>query len=124
MTRISSIAFIALLALPGVCSAASTPPTTKQEVATLFSRLEASGCQFSRNGTWYDAKAASAHLSKKYQYLLDQNLVSRTEDFIARAATESSISGQPYQVKCNDAAPVNSAAWFKAELAKYRKSVS
>jgi hypothetical protein len=107
-----------------LASAWAAQPTdaAKGEIAHLFSRLETSGCEFSRNGTWYQSQAAAAHLRKKYQYLLDKGMLATAEDFIAKAASESSASGKPYQVRCNAAAPVASSEWFKAELASLRKS--
>jgi Spy/CpxP family protein refolding chaperone len=100
---------------------AESPAATKQEIQHLLSHLENSGCQFFRNGTWYDGKAATAHLQQKYQYLLDKGMLSNAESFIEKGASESSMSGKPYLVKCGaDAKPVESAVWLKSELAKYR----
>jgi len=93
----------------------------KQEVLYLFSDLEHSGCEFFRNGTWYDGKAAAAHLQQKFQYLVDKGMVSTAESFIAKGASESSMSGKPYLVRCGaNAKPVESGTWLKGELAKYR----
>jgi hypothetical protein len=112
-----------LLILANTCFATeAAPETTKQEISYLFSYLENSGCQFNRNGTWYQPKDAVAHLNKKYQYLLGKHLVPSTEAFIERAATESSISGKPYLVQCHGSAPTESATWFKSSLTKYRQS--
>ena len=102
---------------------AETPSSTKLEVDYLFSELKTSGCEFNRNGTWYSAAEATTHLNKKYDYLRQKNSVSSTEDFIANAASKSSVSGQPYLVKCKDASPVESAAWFKEALKKFRKKL-
>jgi hypothetical protein len=99
---------------------AAEPAATKQEIAHLFSALEASNCQFYRNGSWYVTKDASAHLQSKYRYLQDKDLVPSAEKFIERAATESSLSGTAYQVKCLDNVAQASAPWFKAALLKYR----
>lgn len=110
-----------LFALSSACAATPLSPTTKSEIAHLFSYLEKSGCQFSRNGSWYSAGDAVSHLNKKYQYLLDKNLIATAEDFISKGATESSMSGKPYLVKCGDSAAVESAVWFKRELAAFRK---
>ena len=41
-------------------------------------------------------------------------------DFIEKAASESSLSGTPYQVKCGEAAPIASRAWLSEELKKYQ----
>lgn len=102
---------------------AAEPATTKQEIAHLFSTLETSSCQFNRNGSWHDAKEASAHLHKKYQYLQNLNLVPSAEKFIERAATESSFSNRAYQIKCADNVAQSSAPWFTAALLKYRGTV-
>ncbi len=99
---------------------AAEPVTTKTEIAHLFSTLEASNCQFNRNGTWHSAKEASAHLATKYKYLQDKDLVPTAEKFIERAATESSLSGKAYQIKCADGVVQPSASWFQAILWKYR----
>ena len=99
---------------------AAEPPTTKAEIAHLFSTLETSNCEFSRNGSWYSAKEASGHLGTKYKYLQDKDLVPTAEKFIERAATESSLSGKAYQIKCADNVALPSAPWFKAALEKYR----
>jgi hypothetical protein len=120
---LSRIALAAAVFAATQAHAAEPNAATKQEVQHLFSYLEASGCQFFRNGTWYDSKAAAAHLQQKYQYLLDKGMLSNAESFIEKGATESSMSGKPYLVKCGtDGKPVESATWLKGELIKYRKS--
>ncbi len=111
--------------LSGYFSAAQAaePPVTKQEIIHLFTVLEGSSCQFNRNGSWHDAKEASAHLSTKYKYLQNLNLVPSTEKFIERAATESSLSNKAYQMKCADNVVQPSAPWFTAALLKYRSTL-
>ncbi|MFB9243312.1 DUF5329 domain-containing protein [Massilia antarctica] len=100
---------------------AATPDATRTEVTRLLDAVEKSQCQFNRNGTWHDAKAARAHLQKKYDYLDKKNLLTNTESFIERGATGSSMSGDPYQMRCPGTAVVNSADWLKAQLARVRK---
>jgi hypothetical protein len=39
------------------------------------------------------------HLRKKYKYLLENDLINSTEDFIEKAATKSNLSDQPYEVR-------------------------
>ena len=111
-----------LLAILPLLSQAAPPPAARQEIAHLIGYLTASGCSFQRNGSWHDAADAAKHLQRKYNYLQKRDLVATSEDFIARAASESSLSGKPYQVRCSGNAPVASAAWLKAELAKYRRA--
>lgn len=100
---------------------AAAPDLTRNEVARLLDAVEKSQCQFNRNGSWHDAKEARAHLQKKFDYLEKKKLVSTTESFIERGASTSSMSGDPYQIRCPGTAAVASAAWLKAELARQRK---
>jgi hypothetical protein len=102
-------------------SAGAEPkPQTQAEVKHLLDYLVGSGCQFNRNGSWYDGPAARDHLRDKYEYLVKRDLVPDAESFIARAASSSSISGRPYLVKCGDKAPVQSAVWLTEELKRWR----
>ena len=100
-------------------ASAEVSANIKQEITYLFTHLKSSGCEFNRNGSWYKADAAADHLNQKYEYLLGKGYISTTEDFIARAATESSMSHKAYRVKCG-ATETNSATWFKEVLSKYR----
>ncbi|MDQ1813721.1 DUF5329 domain-containing protein [Massilia sp. CCM 9210] len=100
---------------------AATPDVTRTEVTRLLDAVEKSQCQFNRNGSWHDARAARAHLQKKYDYLDKKKMLTNSESFIERGATGSSMSGNPYQMRCPGTAVVNSAEWLKAELARVRK---
>src|SRR5215510_10981387 len=91
----------ALFAFSLATMAKEPDAAAKQEIDHLMKHLAASGCQFNRNGTWYDASKAVSHLQDKYEYLLKHNQVSSAEDFVAKAASESSASGKPYFVKCD-----------------------
>lgn len=99
---------------------AALPRSVQREVDALLSSVEASGCSFLRNGSWHDSKAAVVHLRDKYDYLVARDLIATTEDFIERAATKSSLSGQPYEVKCGSSAAVTSSSWLYAKLAFLR----
>jgi hypothetical protein len=109
-----------LALLPVLAVAGGPPPAAEQEIRHLMSHLETSGCRFNRNGTWYSAKEAVEHLNKKSDYLMKKGLVSSAEDFIVHAASESSVSRKPYQVQCGSSASMESNAWLKTELARYR----
>ena len=116
-----TVGWVLMLGLSLVPVARAEPPTKVQiEVNFLLGYLEGSGCEFYRNGTWHDSKAAEAHLRDKYKYLVARNLINTTEEFIDRAATESSFSGQPYEVRCNGGATVTSNQWLRNELARVR----
>lgn len=100
--------------------AVEMPPQSKTEVDSLLNRLASSGCQFNRNGTWYSAQDAKEHLAKKFDYVLEKKMVASAEQFIEVAASKSSMSGKPYQVKCGDAPAQNSAEWLLASLRDMR----
>jgi hypothetical protein len=110
-----------VLGLAFVSVARAEPPASVQmEVNVLLEFVEKSGCDFYRNITWHDAKAAQAHLRDKYKYLVAGNLVNTTEQFIERAATQSSFSGKAYEIRCNGGATVTSSQWLRDELARFR----
>jgi hypothetical protein len=100
---------------------AEPPVNVQVEVDFLLGYVEGSGCDFYRNGTWHQPKAAQAHLRDKYRYLAARNLINTTEDFIEKVATQSSLTGQPYKVRCPDGATVTSNQWLHAELARFRQ---
>ncbi len=81
--------------------------------------LSASGCQFQRNGSWYDAQEARAHLQRKYDYLLKKDKVDTAEQFIQRAASQSSMSGRAYRVQCAGKEQ-DAAGWFTRQLQDLR----
>ncbi|MBW8847805.1 MAG: DUF5329 domain-containing protein [Burkholderiales bacterium] len=113
---------LALLAcaLAATASAAPMPAPARAEVDALLSRLQSSGCEFNRNGSWYVGAEAKAHLLKKLDYLEGKDMVQTAEQFIARGASSSSMSGKPYLVRCAGKAPVESARWLRGELQQLR----
>ncbi|TZF89788.1 DUF5329 domain-containing protein [Cognatilysobacter lacus] len=113
---------VATLLVASATAMASPPPATQREIAGLFSTLERSGCRFARNGSWYDAGKARAHLQDKYNYLLRRDAITRTEDFIELAATRSSMSGRAYLVQCPGASAIESGPWFRNALVKLRSA--
>ena len=56
--------------------------------------MKTAAALFIRNGSEYPAAEARAHLQKKLDYLERKDLVASSEDFIERAATQSSLSGK------------------------------
>ena len=117
MRKILALAFA--LAAAGA-QAAPLPAPARAEVDALLTRLQASGCQFNRNGSWYNGADARTHLLRKLEYLEKKDLVKNAEQFIDLGASSSSSSGKPYMVKCGSAAPVESKAWLGAELKAIR----
>jgi hypothetical protein len=114
-------ALLVFLVSIGTVAGAATPSTnTEAEIAHLLSYLETSRCEFYRNGSWHDSEEARAHLQKKKNYLMNRSLIRSAEDFIEKAATASSVSGEKYQVRCRPSPAVPSGEWLRAELARFR----
>lgn len=119
-TTAKSISFL-ILGLALTPAVYAEPPTNVQlEVSFLLGYIEGSGCQFFRNGKWHNSREAQAHLRDKYQWLVERNQVNTTEDFIEKAATQSSLSGKRYAVTCQGGASIPAKQWLQAELARLR----
>jgi Family of unknown function (DUF5329) len=116
----NAIALLFSLAASCAASAAPVPPAARAEVDALLTRLQASGCEFNRNGSWHAGAEARAHLLKKLDYLEGKGMVQTAEQFIERGAAGSSMSGKAYLVRCAGKAPVESAKWLTAELQTLR----
>jgi hypothetical protein len=99
---------------------ADPPAIVQQEVGHLLRYIGNSGCAFKRNGTWNDARAAQAHAREKYDFLVTLGRIDTTRDFIEKAATSSSLTGEPYEVRCGTGATVSSNRWLGEELSRYR----
>ncbi len=104
----------------GAVRAAPVAPAVRTEIDALLNRLQRSGCEFNRNGSWHTGEQAKAHLLKKLDYLEGRDAVHSTEQFIELAASASSATGTPYLVKCSSAAPLPSRQWLTGELATLR----
>lgn len=123
MTAIFRNAIALCLAMFIAATAQAAPPASAaHEIDQLITALASSGCEFQRNGRWYDAAQAQAHLRKKYAWLHKRDLVDSAEQFIERAGSQSSFSGRAYQVRCPGRPPVTSAAWLRARLAQFRRT--
>ena len=118
--RIHSTVFAAAA---GLALAVSTPATsspndaTKAEIDHLLNYVAASSCTFVRNGNEYPADKARDHLAGKYRWVGGR--ISSAEEFIRYLATQSSMSGEPYHVKCGKTDAL-SGAWLTDELKRYR----
>jgi hypothetical protein len=98
----------------------SSPPAVLTEINYLLGYIKGSGCEFYRNGSWYDSTRAQAHLRYKYEALAARNRITTTEDFIEKAATKSSLSGKPYQIRCGRSGVVTSNLWLRDALSRFR----
>ena len=121
LTR-AAVALAALWSAASVLAAGApavrTPPA--KEIGQLIAALGDSGCQFQRNGSWHDARAAQTHLQRKYDWLLERKPQLSAEEFIELGASRSSMSGRPYQVRCPGKPQQPSAQWLRARLLELR----
>ena len=93
--RLACLLLVLVAAGAAACRAAA--PAARAEAEALLLRMQASGCEFQRNGSWYSGAEARAHLLKKLDYLDSRALITTTEQFIAQGASASNaMSGQPY----------------------------
>lgn len=109
---------ILVLSLYNTIGAAATLNSIA-EINYLLSYIAGSECRFIRNGTEHTAQDARKHIERKYNYLKAR--INSTNDFIKQAASKSSFSGKPYQVRCGEQV-TSSEQWLFAALQDYRSS--
>ena len=123
MKHLSAVA-LGLIFLGHWPAAQAEPPAIAvAEINYLLDFVDRSGCKFYRNGSWYDSHRAQSHLRGKYEYLVARNRIKSAEDFIDQAATESSMSGEAYQIQCEAGPTVPSNRWLRTALSSYRSSL-
>jgi hypothetical protein len=119
--RARALVIFAILSVFAFTAAKAQPPANAGiEIEYLLQYIETSGCSFYRNGSWYDGAHAKAHLRAKYDYFAAHQLIGTAEDFIDKAATKSSISGQSYKIRCGNGTEVESSLWLRQALARHR----
>ncbi len=116
------LVFLLTCAFVAAGNTAPLSSAARTEIDELVSRLEASECEFNRNGTWHTAAQARSHLLRKLKYLEDSSTVQSTEQFIELAASSSSTTGQPYLVRCGSGPPVQSSTWLLSQLRLMRSA--
>jgi len=104
--------------------AAASPTVAQTEVEYLLSAVVSSGCEFYRNGEWFDSQRASAHLRDKYNALVAVGRIATAMDFIEEVATKSSFSSRPYLIRCAGGVPVPTNQWLQKVLERYRRCAS
>ena len=95
-------------------------PAYKDEINHLLKYVEITKCIYIRNGDKHDGKDAQKHIKRKYDYFEDD--ISSSEDFIRLSATQSTMFGSKYYIKCPNEEKVKSSQWLLDELERYRKS--
>jgi Family of unknown function (DUF5329) len=119
-SRLLAVLGLVLGLAPAAGARAAPPAGAQTEINYLLGSMENSACEFFRNGSWHDARTAAAHLRDKFEILAREDRIKTAEDFIELAATKSSLSGLPYQVRCGGEEAVTSNEWLRQLLARYR----
>ena len=114
-----SLAWVACL-VSGLACAGPAPAPVRAEIDALMDRLQTANCQLFRNGAWHSATEAREHMLRKLAYVEKRGDLQSTEQFIELAASKSSVSGKPYQVRCGNAPPVDSQPWLTRQLSLIR----
>jgi hypothetical protein len=88
------------------------------EINHLLTFIRTSGCHFIRNDQSHDGHKAESHIKRKYGHFKER--IKTAEDFIAYAATRSTVSGRLYRVRCKGQEwPTHE--WLQKELSTFRK---
>jgi hypothetical protein len=118
--RLHLLATALLLGLVPVLHAADRPSLENARIEYLLSVVSGlHDAQFIRNGKTYDSAAAVDHLRTKLR--LAGSRVQTAEDFIRLCAAESSVSGQPHEIRLADGRQVLSAQFLRQQLAAFDK---
>ncbi len=100
------------------CTVARTL-SEQQKISALIDAIrQLKGASFIRNGEDHSAIDAADHLAMKVKRA--GNKVKTATQFIDRVASQSSITGQAYQIRMADGKLVNAGDFLRAELAKLK----
>jgi hypothetical protein len=98
-------------------------PSAQAEIESLLSFVrKQEDAVFIRNGSQYDSRQAVAHLRLKWSRQKDK--IRSAEDFIARCASRSFLSGQPYRIRFKDGTVRETREVLREELARMRAASS
>jgi hypothetical protein len=119
MFRLPAVAVLgALLALATLTGASDPAPIEDARIEYLLTAVASlQGAQFIRNGKTYDSKAAVEHLRRKLRAAGAR--VQTAEDFIRDCASESSISGKPYEIRFADGTVLRAADFLRQKLLEF-----
>lgn len=117
------LGLVAAACLPAV-AAAQLSPGARQEIDGLLRAVGSSGCEFLRGGSAHSAAKAQDHLQQKFDYLDARGQLKSAEDFIVKAGTRSSMTGEAYAIRCPGTGQQASDAWLLARLKVLRQPKS
>jgi len=84
----------------------------------LIGQVSGSGLTFIRNADHYPAAEAAEHMRRKYAHFKGE--IRTPEDFIARCATRSLLTGKPYLVITQRGEEIPTSDWLGRMLEAYR----
>ena len=114
----SKFLVVALLCMAAVARAGSASISETSRIEYLLTVVASMhDAQFIRNGKAYDSASAVSHLRTKLQ--LAGGRVKTAEDFIRYCASESSVSGEPYEIRFADGRVVLSADFLRQKLLEF-----
>jgi hypothetical protein len=97
--------------------ASCLPAVERQHIEALIGAVEQrADVAFIRNGRAYSAATAAQFLRGKWRGR--EEGVCSADDFIAKVASFSSTTGNPYFVRLRDGREVPAAEFFRAQLAQ------
>jgi Family of unknown function (DUF5329) len=109
---------VALLTLAAAARAGAPAPAENARIDYLLGVVASlHDAQFIRNGVAYDSSAAVNHLRAKLRAAGSR--VRTAEDFIRYCASESSVSGRPYEIRFPDGRVVPSAEFLRQKLSEF-----
>ena len=116
LMKIKILLIVLFVVLPAVVCADNS--RMQAEIDHLMNYIRNSSCSFVRNGEAYNKEEALQHITRKYEYFKAK--IDSAEKFIELCASESIISGRPYQIHCPGKQPVESRQWLLEELQRFR----
>jgi hypothetical protein len=104
---------LAVMALAG--HAAELPASEQRKIEALIQHVETlTEAVFIRNNQAYPAKTAAQFLRGKWRATLDD--ITTAQEFIAKIASVSSTTGQPYRIRFPDGHEVLSGDYLRTVL--------
>ncbi|MDR2710339.1 MAG: DUF5329 domain-containing protein [Burkholderiales bacterium] len=92
----------------------------EEKIAALIASVRDTpeGTQFIRNGKAYNVADAVDHLNFKYSKV--KSRIKTAEEFITYVASQSSLSGEAYQIRYPDGKTITSETFFTEKLRKLK----
>lgn len=114
----------AVLLLTSLAASADGPGQPSENIESaiqyLLKHVADSGLTFIRNSERHASFDAAEHMNSKYEYF--RGKIKTPEDFIARCASKSLMSGKPYLVVLEHGEEMRTDAWLLRALMVYRSN--